>query len=654
MTLLCDASADDATLIKSLGGIDEVYVEYTGTFPAPFVALNDGYLHKISDDTTPGSQPESIYINGGSSQLAELIGADLAALTAGTHIIAVHLKISTDTLVATLDGTDYDFSGNGYFTTAGIAQLDAIRFGLMMDDAFAAAQVSYDSIKIGTTGPGSSDIIADDFTTDFSLWDGHSGDVTISGATSLAPEGISFAPDDTPLTVYPTWVRLDDPAFPARVVSYTIDRGRQFELERTDAATATIRIVDLDGTLDPTNSSSDYFARIQPLVPVAISRWDPVAAEWNLRFRGVIEDWAYTVDPSGTHMQLEISCVGLFAILSAIQMQPGVFGDEPPAGKEGQIFFDNNTVGPTDDTAGRIPQIMGNAGIPDAMFVSFSGNVELWETDYSAGESAMTPVQEAADSEFPGVSNVYEDRFGRLVFHGRLAKMDTAGVLVGVDASVWDYHEWKIGDGAAVAASPSDTVQLRQFAFTRGLSQIVNQVLSYPKSVQSGSGSRAIKTSDLPAQLVSDDESIGLYGIRSETYENLLTKRGLIDDSDALTETKRFAQFLVTNYSAARNRPTLVGVRPNRPDAPGAAELHQFLGKCDISDLATLYIDHPGGGGFGEGESFFIEGIHEQVNGRIRDGIPDRAEGYDDVTLTLDLSPKAYWDNETGIFPEPS
>jgi hypothetical protein len=76
---------------------------------------------------------------------------------------------------------------------------------------------------------------------------------------------------------------------------------------------------------------------------------------------------------------------------------------------------------PVDD---RIRQVVANAGIADDFFVDFSGNVELLETTYSPGESALTAIQEAADAEFPTVANFYPDRFGRGVFHGRLAKFD--------------------------------------------------------------------------------------------------------------------------------------------------------------------------------------------------------------------------------------
>jgi hypothetical protein len=62
--------------------------------------------------------------------------------------------------------------------------------------------------------------------------------------------------------------------------------------------------------------------------------------------------------------------------------------------------------------------------------------------------------------------------------------------------------------------------------------------------------------------------------------------------------------------------------------------LWQFLNRVDIADSVTVTVTSPGGGGFDDAE-YFVEGIHEQV--RPLD------PAYDDVTLTLDLSPRAFF-----------
>ena len=58
-------------------------------------------------------------------------------------------------------------------------------------------------------------------------------------------------------------------------------------------------------------------------------------------------------------------------------------------------------------------------------------------------------------------------------------------------------------------------------------------------------------------------------------------------------------------------------------------------------DQIDLTVSSPGGGGF-VGESYYVEGVHETVE--------PLNPTHDLITLTLDLSPKAYFD--TNPFPE--
>lgn len=439
---------------------------------------------------------------------------------------------------------------------------------------------------------------------------------------------MNFAPDDDTLEENPTWVRLDDDD--NFVASYTIDRGRQFELDRTDGGRATVAINDRDGVLDPTNGGGLYAGAIQPLLQIVLGRYNPVLAEWQTRFRGFISDYDYVFDPSQRVNRLVLSCVDLFEIMQAIEMLPGQFGDIPPTASAGQVFFDNANI---DD---RINQVYGNAGLPSGFFVTFSGNVGLYETVYSPGESAMTAVQEAVDAEFPGVSNLYPDRFGRLVFHGRLAKFDPAAVIGDgpVPDSIWDWHHWHCGDGVAVAAAPSTVAHLREFAFNRGLGQVINTTIATPLGIADADVAGQIPTPDAT--------SVGKYGIRSWSAQNLLTKIGLKDSSTALVETKRFAQWRIDNYAVPRNRVTRLALRSMRPDWVGAPITWRVMCEADISDKLDVTVTSPGGGGFGA-EPFFIEGVHEESKPLNPD--------YDDVTVAFDVSPAGLYADPESRFP---
>jgi hypothetical protein len=468
-----------------------------------------------------------------------------------------------------------------------------------------------------------------------------------------APAGrFHLAFNQPSLTWAPDWTRID--STPNLVASYQIDRGRQYELDRTDTGRATVQITDTDGVLDPSNIHGPFYGWIEPLGQALICRQDPVLGTWHERFRGFVEDFNYGWDPSQKVTRLELTLVDIFEILSAVEMFPGDtshpgFGYTPGAGPDGplpgepvladvggdQIYFPPVRA---DRRISRdlLPQALGAAAAD--FTVVFQMNVNAKWQIYSPGESVMSAVQEAADSEFPGVSNVYTDRYGRLAVHGRLAKFDPVGVHAGAAAGAWDWHRWKIGDGTAVSFSPSDTVHVRSFATSLGLSKVINQAVATPKRT-----SDPLTNAELAGQYVYDSSgSLTRFGIRSWSANDLLTDYGLLHGDGDLAETRRFAEYYVSNYAWPRMRITDCGFRSMLPGNTGSAELWRFLSLVDISDeITSVSIRAPGGGAFTD-EPYYVEGVHETVQPLA----PGDLVGFDDVTLTLDLSPAAYFTDD--------
>jgi len=445
---------------------------------------------------------------------------------------------------------------------------------------------------------------------------------------------VEVAFSDATLEPNPTWddiTALRDNL----VAGYDINRGREFELDFTDTGSYTVTVKDPVGILDPTNSSSPLYGTIEPDLQLRVSLWNPVAAEWSVRSRVWIDDFDYDLDPSQKINYLTIRCYDIFALLSTIQMQPGAFGDPPPGAPNARVdsvFFDNATF------QDRIVQVLTNAGIDPAFYVVFTGNVNLLESIHSPGESPMEPIQMAVDGEFPGVSNDYVDRFGRFVAHGRLAKFDPQGTWEGISADLavrnatWAWRHWKIGDGAAIVATPDTYAHLRPpFSWNRGRSKIINSALAYPKG---------IRDADIAGQLVEDAVSIGLRGYQSWSKENLLTESGILTGNDGNTETKLFGQFYVSNYAEPRNRVTALTCKSISPSHAAAAETWDMLCNADISDGVDVTVTHPGGGGFNL-EPFFIEGVKETCE-------PLNGE-FALVTASYDVSPQAYFTNPVGL-----
>jgi hypothetical protein len=450
------------------------------------------------------------------------------------------------------------------------------------------------------------------------------------------PDGRFFiAFDDDWKTWAPTWTRLD--SNPNLVTSYTIDRGRSYELDRTDSGRATVELADPTGIMDPTNTGGPYYGKIEPGLQAMIGRRNPITGEWRTRFRGFIDEYDYTFHPSQRVNTLTIGLVDLFEVLGAIEMQPGEFGDEVPAGLNADIYFAETNVGAPGGVRYRLTALLEqNAAIPLDYVILFSGNVELWQTSYSAGETVLDVCADAADAEFPGIGNIYVDRYGRFVFHGRLAKFTPDIIYENLDQPYrWDWHSWDVGDGTAVHTDPANCAHIREFAFERGTAKVINSASSTPAWSPRSTSTQllSLTQAELTGQLVKDTPSQNQRGIRSWTTQNLQTRLCSLDQANALVETKRFAQFYVDNWKDPRNRISLIGFRSMHPLTEGAGKTWQLLTEIDISDQVYVTVDSPGGGGFLL-EQFFVEGIHEECH-------PLGTDAYDDATVRLDLSPGA-------------
>lgn len=441
--------------------------------------------------------------------------------------------------------------------------------------------------------------------------------------------GVSVAPGDTLLTVSPTWERLDN-RDDLRLARIEIHRGRQDEFERTDTGTATLTFKDRNGVLDPTNLSGPFGDLTSR--PIGIALRDPVTDVWWPRFRGVIEDYSYSLSPSQRVAEVTLSCVDALEYFAGYEMVPGNAGHPLPDvdDAEGQIFYDN-TLGTADD---RVHLALDDCNWPAlGLRAIFSTNVRLRETTYSAGQSILEVLQDCADAEWPNVGVFYIDAAGFACLHGRFARFDPDTVISSSPGIHWPFHRWKAGDGAAIALD-DEYAQIRPpYGFQRGRAQIRNSALCYPAGTL---------PKNIPAATV-DAASIAVHGTRSWSATDLVVLEGVTTGNTGLAECAAYSAYIVANYGQPANRVDRVSLKSLRPTDRRAEATWALLTRVDLNDFLQLSVTHPGGG--------FVNDEHvvEGINYTITPLVGDLETGYPMINLDLDLSPQIYWQDSGGL-----
>src|SRR5262245_47004167 len=429
------------------------------------------------------------------------------------------------------------------------------------------------------------------------------------------PAGVSVAFDPVMVTTDPAWQRLDTTY---RVRSWSIDRGRQNEMTKTGTGTATVELVDRTGAFDPTNAGGAMH-QLQPLSHAAIAVQSPVSPyPWKTLFRGYVSRliWEPFQREDAANVTLEL--VDALAVFAAAEMRMDWGNDF----LNGNIVFNVDTALTAVQT--RINFILDKFGWPTGLRSIFTGNVALLESRYAPRSTVLQVIMDACDAEFPDIANVYiggPKNPGKVVFHGRFARFKPADVSYGIQT-------FQVGDDAASAASPSDTVRI-----SPPLQASLDDTLLYTSALATPQG---IDDGDIAAQYLEDTTTSTAKGLRTWSAENLATRGGVVSSTDStptdgLQETRKFAQYYLNNYKTPQLRVGQLTIKSRRQDgSPNANATWTLLTSIDVSDIVHLKTTHGGGGGFNT--DFYVEGIHYQA--RPGPGVPY-------IELTLDVSPQA-------------
>ncbi len=416
-------------------------------------------------------------------------------------------------------------------------------------------------------------------------------------------DGIQIAYSDA-LEAFPDWQSLSTLSG-LRVAGWTLRRGRTDEFQRTGAGTASILVNDLTGELGADTELPTH---------VKITLRDAPM------YRGFLRGKPAVVEHSGVVTRLSIDCVDAFDLFGRIEIAdqfrfPGissqrVWGNVPPAttADNGDVFYEDGQV---DD---RIIQVLANGKWSDDLRSIFSGNVNTQESVYAPGASMMQLLADAADAEFPDVSNLFMggtgDYNGKVMFRGRFARFNP---------DAYGITRWRVGTGSRVTAGVAQT---RELEWADGTDQIYNIALCYPDP--EGHPQKIV----MADQLFTDQASVDKWGPHSWSAENLIILRHNANGNTGAEECQLFAAYIINNYAQPVPRVTKITLRSLLDrDARASATWAMMMG-AEIGDIVELDTDWIGG-------THFIEGITASAE-ELDGDIPN-------ATVSYDLSPAAHW-----------
>lgn len=389
------------------------------------------------------------------------------------------------------------------------------------------------------------------------------------------------------------------------VRSVNTNRGRRRALERFGTGTATITLDNRDRSFDPTNTASPYYnatvgvTGVVPSIPVVIrATWNGVT--YSI-FRGWIDSWTFSYSDAGNGDAVAtVSCSDAFKPLSNII---GGLPSSASISSSGTASFDIGISQPSDglgvssiDVTGsgttgdinvsggvsttpiigngtdlpglRIETVLDAIAWPDNLRDIDEGTTYLAPQD--ATKTPLDMLQEAAAAD-SGV--IYVDDDGTIIFADRDA-------IISDERSITVQSTYDTTDAAG-----------KKFVDTSIVydDSLIYNIVKIDRKVTTAAGGEALTGTTV---IVSNAESISLYGARTLAIEVPIVSSVGADTTYGQNRAKDLALFLASQYANPELRPEQIRFAPQGDPAV----LYPDLLSRKIRDRVTVKFAVPGGG----------------------------------------------------------
>ena len=376
------------------------------------------------------------------------------------------------------------------------------------------------------------------------------------------------------------------------VREFKIIRGRQHELDTTQAGTATLVHSNSNGYLDPSNtgSPSPYYdsssgrTNVLPMRHIRIKATDPSTSTEYVIYRGFVERWQQRY-PGEKDQVAVISCTDAFKALALADCD-GSSESEEDSGTRLANLLDQASWPGTGTTS--------TAGYRD---IDTSGNEDVSAKTYATTDNLLTMCQ---DVELAEIGSFFVSRAGVMTFRNRTNR---------------------ISEFATIAATFSDTSTAdgRLEYSGLGFSFDDDRVLNVINTVLADGSTTGTQQTDSTSQT--------RYGIRTKSQTGLM----LVAAGDATA----WAQYVIGRQAEPATRVVQIRLAPQEQDALWAKTLPAEIGNAYVVERTPA-----------AGNSFTTTVICEQI---IHTGRPGR------WTTTMQMSPAdtaGYWvlDDGSGTY----